>query len=343
MNVLIIGFGSAGKYYFELLKNNKKIKKIFIYDENKKIIDNDLFLDFKNKNTLIENKISHGIIATPSHLHFKYAKYLIDNKINLLIEKPMVLNLNNAKKLIKISKQTNKKCWVVFQNRYNTALQNLKKEINKKNMNKVFYVDAKMYWCREDKYYKSNWHGKYSSDGGVLTNQAIHLLDSLVYLFGKVIKFNSILSFNKKKLEAEDLVILNMKHKNGIVSSLAATTRADKNYECSIDVILKNKRLAVSGISLNDYKDYSNDKSKIDPKKSEIFSGSKGIYGAMGTGHHKILSEFLSFSNKKSSKDLELYKNLHVLEILHSVYKDYKKDRMKNIESKQSVLGKNEK
>ena len=104
MNVLIIGFGSAGKYYYELLKNNKKVKKIFIYDENKKIIDKVLFLDFKNKNTLTKNKISHGIIATPSHLHFKYAKFLIDNKINILIEKPMVLNLNNAKMLGSISK-----------------------------------------------------------------------------------------------------------------------------------------------------------------------------------------------------------------------------------------------
>ena len=43
MNILIIGFGSAGKYYFDLLKKNKKIKKIFIYDEIKKSIRKDLF------------------------------------------------------------------------------------------------------------------------------------------------------------------------------------------------------------------------------------------------------------------------------------------------------------
>ena len=28
MNVLIIGFGAAGKYYHQLLKKNKKVKKI---------------------------------------------------------------------------------------------------------------------------------------------------------------------------------------------------------------------------------------------------------------------------------------------------------------------------
>jgi len=343
MNIIIIGFGSAGKYYFEILKKNKRIKKIFIYDENKKTVNKNLFLDFKIKDNLIKNKISHSIIATPSHLHYRYAKFLIHNKINVLIEKPMVLNLNNAKKLINDSKKTNKKCWVVFQNRYNTAIQNLKKEILGKNFNKVFYVDAKMYWCREKKYYTSNWHGKYSTDGGVLTNQAIHLLDSLVYLFGKVKKFNSTLGFNKKKLEAEDFAILNMKHRNGIISSLAATTRANKNYESSIDVILENKRIQVSGVSLNEYKNYFDHKSKIEKGKSELFSNKKGIYGAMGTGHNKILDEFLNKANNKSSKGLELKKNLHVLEILHSVYKDYKRQDMKYIKSKQSILGKNEK
>ena len=63
----------------------------------------------------------------------------------------------------------------------------------------------------------------------------------------------------------------------------------------------------------------------------------------MGTGHNKILDEFLKKTNNKSSKDLELKKNLHVLEILHSVYKNYKREDIKYIKSKQSILGKNEK
>ena len=33
MNVLIIGFGTAGKFYFNLLKNNKNIAKIFVCDD----------------------------------------------------------------------------------------------------------------------------------------------------------------------------------------------------------------------------------------------------------------------------------------------------------------------
>ena len=263
--------------------------------------------------------------------------------MNLLIEKPFVLNLSNAKKLIQLNKSKKNKCWVVFQNRFNVAVQHLKKNIMGKNFKDVFFVDAKMFWNRDIKYYKSGWHGKYKTDGGVLTNQAIHTLDTIVYLFGKVRRFNSFLMFNKSKLEAEDFVLLNLQHANKIFTSLKATTRADKNYENEIDVISKKNRFKVSGISLNLFQRFKKNHIVTDNKKSEIFSSKKGTLGAMGNGHKKILKEF--FNNKvfKSSKDLEISKNLHILEIIHSVYNMYKSNQWLNIQSKQSMLGKNEK
>ena len=35
MNILIIGFGVVGKYYFKYLKKNKNVKNIFIYNNFK--------------------------------------------------------------------------------------------------------------------------------------------------------------------------------------------------------------------------------------------------------------------------------------------------------------------
>ena len=342
MNVLIIGFGAAGKYYYQLLKRNKKVK-IFIHDINKKIKSKikENFIEL-NKQKLNENKITHAIISTPSFLHYRYSKLLIDLNLNIIIEKPMVLNINNAKQLIKLSKNYKKKCWVVFQNRCNLAIQKLKSEVSDKK-NKIFYVDSKLLWHRNKKYYKSNWHGKYETDGGVLTNQAIHLIDSLIYLFGKIKKFQALLLFNKKKLEAEDFGILNFIHKNSIVSTVAATTRANENYESSIDVIMENSRLTISGVSLNIFSKYRSHLKILEKKYSEIFSNKKGLYGAMGNGHKKILNEFFNENCKKSSYDLEIHKNLHILEVLHSIYNSHNVESLKDINCKQSILGKNEK
>ena len=342
MNILIIGFGVAGKHYFNLIKKMNLKKKIFFHDPLKLKINNSN-LNKINKSLLRKNNIKYAIIATPSYLHYKYAKILIKNNLNLLIEKPLVLNLSNAKKLIKMSKSKKIKCLVVFQIRFNKAIQSLRKTIQKKIIKDVFFVDAKMFWNRDKKYYSSGWHGRFKTDGGVLTNQAIHTLDAIVYLFGKVKKLNSYLMFNKSKLEAEDFALVNLEHSNKILTSLKVTTRADKNYENEIDILGNKSRFKVSGISLNLFQKFKGNKIFTDNKKSEFFSDEKGVKGAMGNGHKKVLNEFFNRRISNSSKDLEISKNLHVLEIIHSVYNTYKNKQLLKIGTKQSILGKNEK
>ena len=338
MNVLIVGFGVAGKYYLEILKKDKKIKKIYIFDKyrikkNKYIKQ----IDF-NINLIKKLDIKFAFIATPSNLHFKYSKILLQNSINLLIEKPFVLKLSDAKTLINLTKNKKVKCWVTFQNRFNLAIQKLKKIVNKKTLGNIFLVDCSLLWKRDKKYYSVSWRGKYRSDGGVLANQAIHLIDALVYIFGQIKKFNSILVFNKKKLQAEDLAIINFVHKSGTFSSLKATTRADSNYRSAMDIIGEKGRALVKGVSLNTFHLIKHNRIINDKKNSEEFSSSKGQIGAMGNGHQKIIKEFLSKKINKSSKNLEIEKNLHVLNVLHSMY-NLKKNNLFKIKKKQSQLG----
>ena len=114
-------------------------------------------------------------------------------------------------------------------------------------------VNCNLFWKRDFKYYKVSWRGNYKSDGGVLSNQAIHLLDAVIYMFGKINKFNGIVKFYKKKLEAEDLISLNFEHKNGIITNFKATTRADTNYSSSMDIIGEKGRVMIDGISLNNF------------------------------------------------------------------------------------------
>lgn len=340
MNVLIVGFGVAGKYYFEILKRNKKIKEIYIFEKiklNKKRNIKQIDFDIKLIKKL---KITHAFISTPSNLHYKYSKILLNNSIHVLVEKPFVLNLLHAKKLISITKNKKVKCWVAFQNRFNNAIQKLKSIVLKKKIGNIFLVDSALFWMRDKKYYSVSWRGKYNSDGGVLSNQAIHLIDALVYVFGEVKKFSSLLNYNKKKLEAEDLAIINFIHKNGILSSLKATTRADQNYRSSMDVLGDKGRALVKGVSLNTFHLIEQDKIVKDIKNSEEFTKSQGQIGAMGNGHEKIINEFLNDKIFKSSKNLDIHKNLHVLHILHSIYNSKNNAKIEKIKLKQSKLGK---
>lgn len=335
MNILIIGFGVVGKYYFKYLKKNKNVKNIFIYNNFKlpknskyKQIDFDL-IEIKKKN------IKHAIICTPSNLHHKFSKELAKNGINILIEKPFVLQIKHAKELIIINnKNNNLKCWVAFQNRCNLSVQKVKKYLIQKKIGNVFLADCSMIWSRSQKYYSVSWRGKYESDGGVLANQAIHLLDAIIYLFGEINKFNGLIKFNKKKLEAEDLISLNFEHGTNIITSFKATTRADANYRSSIDIIGEKGRLLIKGISLNTLHVLKKNKIFMDKKNSESFGNE-----AMGNGHQKILKEFLSSSKLKSSFNLEIKDNIHSLKVIHSIYNSVHKNNFSIVNEKQSRLG----
>ena len=127
-----------------------------------------------------------------------------------------------------------------------------------------------MLWHRDKKYYSNNWRGKYSSDGGVLTNQAIHLLDTLIFNFGKIKSFDAYAEFNKNKLEAEDLIIINFRHQNGILSSFKATTRANKNYRSAIDIVGEKGRIIVKGISLNTFSKFKNNELSLNKNFQKI-------------------------------------------------------------------------
>lgn len=199
-----------------------------------------------------------------------------------------------------------------------------------------------MLWRRTKEYYKNNWRGKYSTDGGVLTNQAIHLLDTLIYNFGEITYFDVMADFNKKKLEAEDLIIINMKHRNGILSSFKATTRADKNYRSAIDIIGSEGRIIIKGISLNTFNFFNKGKLVLDIKNSENFEMSPGAKGGMGFGHKKILNEFLS-KKKISSKNIEIEKNLYLIKLIHSIYNSaLQRKKFNYIKSNNSLLGLND-
>ncbi len=334
MNIIIVGLGSIGKHYLNVIPKIIKKSDIYVIDKIKlkknKKFKQISFSEILKKKIIID----YAIICTPSGLHFKHADFFLKIKSNVLIEKPFALKLDDAIKLVKIAKKNKVKCWTSLQNRYNLATKKLKKELKKQTIGKISLVDCVLFWKRDKKYYKNDWRGTYSHDGGVLTNQAIHLLDMLIYLFGPIDYFDAIASFNKNKLEAEDLILINFKHANGILSSLKATTRADRDYRTAIDVLGSKGRYIVKGIALNSFNKFTNNYISEDKKNSEKFTDGKGL------GHLKVLKEFLS-NKKNSTQSIEISKNLYVLKVIHSIYNlILKQKKFNKIKHVNSTLGK---
>mgnify|MGYP006076594077 FL=1 len=309
MNYVIFGYGSIGKEYLKIIKKNK-YQFIYVVDINFtkiKVFKNVIYLNFETFKINSYN-VSHVFICTPSSDHFEIAKYFLNKKISVLIEKPFVLKYSQAKKLISYAKKNNTKCWVCFQNRFNKSIILAKKMLLKKDIGEIKFINSSLFWNRDFDYYNNGWRGKYASDGGVLTNQSIHLIDMIEYLFGKITKFNGVLFFDKLKLEAEDLISLNMMNDTNLPISFNATTRADKDHEMSIDIYGSKGMIKIAGIALN--KIYVNN--KLIKNSSENFKTGFGVH------HQDVINSFINYNNDENFLNIKY--NLNVIKLINSVY-----------------------
>ncbi len=334
MNIVLLGYGSIGKYYLKLLKKYK-FNNIYIIDtkiSKDKFPKGVYFSDFKSfKKKKI--KTNYAIICTPSYNHYEQAKFFIKNNTNVLIEKPFVLKYSDGLKLINLVKRKKLKCWTVFQNRLNSSIKISKKLINKDFFGKINLIDCKLTWHRDKKYYQSLWRGKYSTDGGVLVNQSIHLLDILNYLFGEVRNFNGNIHYNKEKLEAEDYISLNINLKNNIPVTFLATTRANKDYEMSIDIFGSRNRLKISGIALNSLNFFD---SKLNSKYKKFSFKTKNGYGV---SHNELLKYFLS-PMKNDIFNLSIEKNIYLIKLINSIYSNLiDSNKLHSVNKTKSLLG----
>ena len=87
MKVVVLGYGSIGSRHARILKNNLKIKNVFIFSKQK--IKKYKF--FSNLDEIKKIKPNYVIIANNTSSHFFYLKYLENNfkNIIILVEKPL--------------------------------------------------------------------------------------------------------------------------------------------------------------------------------------------------------------------------------------------------------------
>ena len=147
---------------------------------------------FEKEFRKLKNKIDYLVVLAPNYLHFKYIKFGLIHKINVICEKPLVLSLKHLREIGKLEKQYNKKVFNILQLLTFKVVKNLKKTIND---NKFYHVTIH-YITPRGHWYQSSWKGNDKKSGGLLFNIGIHLIDLVCYLFKdlnsyKTIKLNS--------------------------------------------------------------------------------------------------------------------------------------------------------
>ena len=128
------------------LENNKNIKK---YTDYKKMLS--------------ENQAELVSIATESGSHAEIALYCINMGIHVIIEKPMAMSLYDADQIIKLSEEKNVKVCVSHQNRFNIAVQKMRKALESGRFGKLSHGSVHVRWNRNEDYYiQARWRGTWA-------------------------------------------------------------------------------------------------------------------------------------------------------------------------------------
>jgi len=205
----VVGCGHLGEIHIKLLKksNNFDIKGFIDNDDNKsqeieKKYELKRFYDLDN----FSNKIDAVIIATPTAFHFNLAKFFIEQKKHVFIEKPITSTTKEAQELVLLVKKFGLIGQVGHVERFNSAY------LNVKNLLKPMFIEA----------HRLSHYPERGTDVSVVLDLMIHDIDIILSVVDSKIK--SINANGTKVISNNpDIVNARIEFQNGCVANLTAS------------------------------------------------------------------------------------------------------------------------
>ncbi len=291
------------------MQNNEKIGK---YTDYKEMLD-------QVKPELVS-------IATESGNHAEIALYCIDKGIHLIIEKPMAMSIEDANKIIDKSKEKGVKVSSCHQNRFNVAIQEMRKAVEGGRFGRISHGSIHVRWNRGKGYYdQASWRGTWAEDGGALMNQCIHGIDLLRWMMGDEIEevYGATRQQFHDYLEAEDLGMAVVKFKNGTIGTIEGTTNVyPKNLEETLYMFGEKGTVKIGGTSTNniDVWEFA-DETEEDAKNKGLEEATSNVYG---NGHTDLFADVIDAIKTDRAPYVDAVAGRNALELVLAIYKSQK-------------------
>ena len=334
MKYALIGCGRVAENHIKAVKNNKidfvaacdiepeKIDKLFAktgFQDNAKIAR---YSDYK-KMLKEHPEIELVAITTNSGNHAEIALYCLDCNKNIIIEKPLAISMKDADKIVKLSNEKGLVVSVSHQNRFNLAIQKLRKAIESGRFGKISHSSVTVRWNRNKSYYEqAAWRGTWADDGGCMMNQCIHAIDLLIWLIGDEVE--SVYGVTKRQfhdyIECEDLGLAIVQFKNGIVANIEGTTNIfPENLEESISIFGEKGTVKIGGTSANNIEIWTfADENKSDEINKGLEEPTNNIYG---NGHTSLYADVIDSIKNHRKPYIDASAGRNAVEVVLAIYK----------------------
>ena len=252
MNISIIGAGYIGAKRAEVIVRLKEDRIVSIFDidaSKSKILAKKVGSSaVENIEDIFKNEtIDAVIIATVNSASAKLCLEAIRNKKNILCEKPLGLNYEEAKKVFEAAKKARVLLKVGFNHRFHSAIIKAHDLVKKGAIGQLMYIRA-VYGHGGRKGYDLEWRMKKKfSGGGELLDQGVHLLDLFRWFLGEFKEgaaFCENMFWDKTKLE--DNAFCTLRTRDGKVAQMQVSVTQWKN-KFSIEIFGKKGYINIEG------------------------------------------------------------------------------------------------
>lgn len=184
--VVLVGLGyQSTKVHLPAILNSKQLRLIGVVeidiDRAKSMPELENTPVFSTvEEMLLTIKPDLAVVVLPHHLHFEVTQKLLNQGINVLKEKPLAINVRDAKKLVELAKEKEVLLGVNTQRRLYPHFLRLSEYVERVGKvrqivgNYHFFVDLGEHWRDKKKY----------SGGGVVLDMGYHMIDVLISCFG---------------------------------------------------------------------------------------------------------------------------------------------------------------
>lgn len=198
--VALIGYGYWGPNLLRNLFDTKNCKVVYCCDLSRELLKKakkrypSIIITTDLDRIINDPKIDGIVIATSTKFHFPIAKKALLAGKDVLIEKPMTMNVAEAKTLVDLAKRKKRILMVDHTFLFNPAVLKIKELIDKNKLGKILYIDS----------VRINL-GLFRPDVNVVFDLATHDFSIINFLLGskpKAIKATGKTHFNKNEAVA---------------------------------------------------------------------------------------------------------------------------------------------
>lgn len=322
----IIGCGRIGRRHAEQISKVGRLVAVcdIVYENAAEFAQKynaNLYLTIDE---LLENEPMVEIVSicTPNGLHAEHSIKSLKAGKHVLCEKPLAINLEDAKKMLHTAQQADRQLFVVKQNRYNPPVVAVKKLLTDYRLGKILSFQVNCFWNRPNSYYADSWKGTKKMDGGSLYTQFSHFIDLMYWLLGDVKNVTAITkNFEHRVLEIEDSGVVIIETMGGAIGTLNFTVNSyQKNMEGSFTIFGEQGTIKIGGQYLNELEYQCIAGEPISNLPAGNPANSYGFYQGSMSNHDKVYENLLKAIEDPTHEMASAFEGMKTVEIIEKIY-----------------------